>query len=41
MSNGWGQNTWGTSDFGWGGVLVISVEVTGVAASGSVGSAGI
>ncbi len=41
MSNGWGQNTWGTSDFGWGGLLIVSVEVTSVSASGNVGSVGI
>jgi hypothetical protein len=38
MSNGWGQNTWGTSDFGWGGVATVSIEVTSVFASGNVGS---
>lgn len=41
MSNAWGQNTWGTSDFGWGGVLVVTVEVTGVSAVSGVGSTGI
>lgn len=41
MSNGWGQNTWGTSDFGWGGLLIVSVEVTSVSASGNVGSVGV
>jgi hypothetical protein len=41
MSNGWSQNTWGTSDFGWGGLLIVSVEVTSVSASGNVGSIGI
>jgi len=38
MSNGWSQNTWGTSDFGWGGLSIVSVEVTSVSASGNVGS---
>lgn len=41
MSNGWSQNTWGTSDFGWGGLLIVSVEVTSVSASGNVGSVGV
>jgi hypothetical protein len=41
MSNGWSQNTWGTSDFGWGGLTVVSVEVTSVSASGNVGFAGV
>ena len=41
MSTAWGQNTWSTSDFGWGGIFIQSVDVLGVQATSNIGSSGV